>query len=203
MLPHVHPDPPDAGRRRVLARLAGVAAGAALGTLGAAFSPPARADTVLVRSAEIRAEDDDYVLNADFELTLNATLEEALHRGVPLYFILEFEVLRPRWYWFDDKVLTTSVNYRIAWNALTRQYRVSSGLFGQTLYSLAEVERFLSRVTSRPVARRDQLQKGSRYDAALRLRLDVNQLPKPFQVDALASREWQLASDWYRFAFTP
>jgi Domain of unknown function (DUF4390) len=157
MPPHVHPDPPDAGRRCALARLAGVAAGAAL---GAAFSPPARADTILVRSAEIRAEDDDYVLNADFELTLNATLEEALHRGVPLYFILEFEVSRPRWYWFDDKLLTTSVQYRIAWNALTRQYRVSSGLFGQTLYSLAEVERFLSRVTSRPVARRDQLQKG-------------------------------------------
>ena len=60
---------------------------------------------------------------------------------------------------------------------------MSSGLFAQTLYSLDEVERFLSRVTSRPVARRDQLQKGVRYDAALRLRLDVNQLPKPFQVE--------------------
>jgi len=46
-------------------------------------------------------------------------------------------------------------------------------------------------------------QRGVRYDAAARLRLDVNQLPKPFQVDALASREWQLASDWYRFPFTP
>ena len=43
----------------------------------------------------------------------------------------------------------------------------------------------------------------ARYDAAVRLRLDVNQLPKPFQVNALASREWQLASDWRRFAFTP
>jgi hypothetical protein len=202
MSPHVHPDPADAGRRRALARLLGAAASAALAALGAAFSPAARADTILVRSAEIRAEDDDYVLNADFELTLNATLEEALQRGVPLYFLLEFEISRPRWYWFDDKVLATSVQYRIVWNALTRQYRVSSGLFGQTLYSLAEVERFLSRVTSRPVARRDQLQKGSRYDAALRLRLDVNQLPKPFQVDALASREWSLQSEWYRWGFT-
>ena len=79
---------------------------------------------------------------------------------------------------------------------------MSSGLFGQTLYTLEEVERFLSRVTSRPVARRDQLQKGARYDAALRLRLDVNQLPKPFQVDALASREWTLQSDWHRWSFT-
>jgi len=162
----------------------------------------ARADVILVRAAEIRAEEDDYVLNADFELSINATLDEALHRGIPLYFLLELEISRPRWYWFDDKVLVTSVQYRITWNALTRQYRVSSGLFGQTLYTLEELERFLSRVTSRPVARRDQLQKGSRYDAALRLRLDVNQLPKPFQVDALASREWSLSSDWYRWGFT-
>jgi hypothetical protein len=61
----------------------------------------------------------------------------------------------------------------------------------------------LSRVTSREVARRDQLVKGARYDAALRLRLDVNQLPKPFQVNALTSREWSLASDWHRWSFTP
>ena len=195
-------DPAAFGRRRALRRLLGLAAGSALATLAATVSSPARADAIVVRSAELRAEDDDYVLNADFELTLNATLEEALQRGVPLYFLLEFEISRPRWYWFDDKVLSSSVQYRITWNALTRQYRVSSGLYGQTLYTLQEVERFLSRVTSRPVARRDQLQPGAHYDAALRLRLDVNQLPKPFQVDALTSREWSLQSDWHRWGFT-
>ena len=115
---------------------------------------------------ELRAEEDGYFLNAEFEFTLNPTLDEALQKGVPLYFLLEFEIQRPRWYWLDEKVLSSSVQYRIAWNALTRQYRVSSGLFGQTLYTLEEVERFLSRVTSRPVARRDQLQRGARYDAA-------------------------------------
>jgi len=190
-----------AGRRLALRRLGGLAAGAALGSLAAGVSRPARADAIGVQSAEIRADDDDYVLNAEFDLTLNATLEEALHRGVPLYFVLEVEIGRPRWWWFDEKVLTSTTQYRIAWNALTRQYRVSSGLFAQTLYSLDEVQRFLSRVNSRPVARRDELQKGARYEAALRLRLDVAQLPKPFQVDALASREWTLQSDWYRWSF--
>ena len=182
---HPHLDPESVGRRRALRRLALVAAG-----------------TVAVKSAEVRADDDDYVLNAEFELSLNPTLEEALKRGVPLYFALEFEILRPRWYWVDEKVIAATTQYRVAWNALTQQYRVSSGLFAQTLYSLEEVERFLSRVTSRPVARRDQLQKGVRYDAALRLRLDVNQLPKPFQVNALTSREWSLQSDWHRWGFT-
>jgi hypothetical protein len=190
--------PVASGRRRALARLAALAAAAALGTLE---SGSARADIIGVKSAEVRMDEDDVVLNAEFDLALNATLEEALHKGVPLYFILEFEIARPRWFWFDEKVITSTTHYRIAWNALTRQYRVSSGLIVQTLLSLEEVERFLSRVNSRPVARRDELQKGSRYEAAVRLRLDVAQLPKPFQVDALASREWSLQSDWYRWTF--
>ena len=197
-----HLIPAVASRRRTLRRLAGLGAFAAAGVLGAGASAPARADVIGVKSAELRADEDDYVLNAEFDLALNATLEEALLRGVPLYFVLEIEIARPRWWWFAEKVLTSTTNYRIAWNALTQQYRVSSGLFAQNLYSLEEVQRFLSRVTSRPVARRDELQKGARYEAALRLRLDVAQLPKPFQVDALASREWSLQTDWHRWSFT-
>ncbi len=169
----------------------------------AAAASIARADTIPLRYAEIRAEDDGYVLNADFELTINATLEEALQRGVPLYFVLDFELVRPRWWWVDEKVASISTQYRVSFNALTRQYRVSSGLLGQTLDTLQEVERLLSRVNARPIARADELAKGATYEAALRLRLDPNQLPKPFQLNALASRDWSLTSDWHRWTFVP
>ena len=73
----------------------------------------------------------------------------------------------------------------------------------QTFNSLEEVERFIGRITSRRVASADALTKGAKYDAAVRLRLDVNQLPKPFLVNAITSREWTLASEWYRWSFTP
>lgn len=163
----------------------------------------AQADTIPVKFAELRVEDGEILLNAEFGFTLNATLEEALQVGVPLYFVLDFELTRARWYWLDEKVGQTTLTYRVAYNALTRQYRVSSGLLAQTLGSVEEVERYIGRVTSRPVARADGLAKGGRYDASIRLRLDVNQLPKPFQVNALASREWTLSSDWYRWTFVP
>jgi hypothetical protein len=163
----------------------------------------ASGDTIVVKSAELHAEEEGYYLNAEFEFSLNPTLDEALQKGMPLYFLLEFELTRPRWYWIDEKVITATTQYRVSYNALTRQYRIASGLLGQTFESLDEVERFLSRVNAREVARLDQITKGARYEAALRLRLDVNQLPKPFQVSALASREWTLQSDWYRWTFTP
>ncbi len=184
---------------RLRARIAGaaLALGCALGAAGAS------ADVIQVRSAELHAEEDGYYLNADFDLSLNSTLEEALQKGVPLYFVLEFEITRPRWYWLDEKVVSASTQYRVTYNALTRQYRVSIGLLAQGFATLEEVEHFLSRVTSREVASLDKLVKGTRYDAAVRLRLDVNQLPKPFQVSALASREWTLQSEWFRWSYTP
>jgi len=188
--------PPRKGPRTWLA-------GAALAFACALGGAGANADVIQVRSAELRAEEDGYFLNADFELSLNPTLEEALQKGVPLYFVLEFELTRPRWYWLDEKVVSASTQYRVTYNALTRQYRVSSGLLAQGFATLEEVEHFLSRVTSREVARRDALAKGTRYDAAVRLRLDVNQLPKPFQLNALASREWTLQSEWFRWSYTP
>ena len=162
----------------------------------------AHADTITVRSAELRSEEDGYYLNAEFELTFNPTLEEALQKGVPLYFVLELDVIRPRWYWFDDKLVTYSTTYRVSYVPLTRQYRVQTGLLTHNYESLEEVERLISRATSRLVARRDQLPRGTRLEAALRLRLDVNQLPKPFQVNALALREWSLQSDWHRWGFS-
>jgi hypothetical protein len=182
------------GRRRALSALA------ALPLLASAGG--ARAETVVVTSASLAVEEDRLELTAEFALSFTSTLEEALQRGVPLYFVQEFELARPRWYWFDDKVVRSATTYRISYAPLTRQYRVASGLLSQSFDDLADVRRVIGRINARNVAKTDELEHGARYDAAVRIRLDVNQLPKPFQVNALASREWQLASDWHRFAFT-
>jgi hypothetical protein len=163
----------------------------------------ARADTITVGSAELRAEDENYVLNAEFDLAFNPTLEQALQRGVALYFVFEFELSRPRWYWFDERAASLQINYRVHYNALTRQYRLSSGLYTQDVDTIDGVVRLLSRVRGRPVVDKSALVKGERYEAAVRLRLDVNRLPKPFQLNALASRDWNLQSDWQRWTFVP
>ena len=163
----------------------------------------AHGDTIPVVAANLSVEEGEVLLTAEFDFSLTPALEQALEKGVPLYFTIELEILRRRPLWFPEKVVEWSITYRVSYVSLTRQYRVASGPFGQTFDSLADVERFIGHVTSRSVARVDELAKGVRYEVAVRERLDVNQLPKPFQINALASREWQLSSDWYRFAFTP
>ena len=169
-----------------------------------AWSAPGSGDVIPSRSAELRLEEDHFVLDAEFDLQLNATLEEAIVRGVPLYFVVEFELTRPRWFWVDETVVSNALSYRLSYNALTRQYRLSTGgAFYQNLSSLEEAQRLISRVRGRRVIEKPALFKGVRYEAAARLRLDTTQLPKPFQISALTSREWSLQSDWVRWSFTP
>ena len=194
-----HPSRPDRALRSPLRRLSL----AAIGASALSLLPVVCADTIPVTKAELQVDEGDVLLSAEFDFALTPALEQALDKGIPLYFTIEFELVRTRVLWFSEKVAEWSITYRVSYTSLTRQYRVSSGLFAQTLYSLEEVQRFLSRVTSRPVARRDALQKGSRYEAAVRLRLDVNALPKPFQISALASRDWSMQSEWHRWSFTP
>jgi hypothetical protein len=122
---------------------------------------PVHAEGILVRGAALAGAEEGYYLEADFEITLNATLEDALNKGVPLYFLLEFEVIRPRWYWLDDKVVNSQQQYRLAYNALTRQYRLGIGAFYQNFSDLNEALSFLSRVRRRQVLELGMLSRGS------------------------------------------
>lgn len=164
---------------------------------------PARADGIEVRKAALIAAENGYVLEADFEVTLTHTLEEALNKGVPLHFILEFELIRPRWYWFNQKIANARQQYRLSYNALTRQYRVGLRTLYQNFASLSEALEFMSRVRVRDIAETGAFSKGGSYRAALRLRLDSSQLPRAFQVSAVGSREWSISSDWHRWTVSP
>ena len=170
--------------------------------IGVALAAPARADGIEVRNAALISAEDGYVLEAEFGVSLTHTLEEALNHGVPLYFALEFELTRPRWYWLNEKLSSTRQLYRLSYNALTRQYRVGVRTLYQNFASLPEALGFMSRVRVHDIAETGALRMGNNYTAALRLRLDSAQLPRPFQVSAVGSRDWNVSSDWYRWTVT-
>jgi len=151
-----------------------------------------------VREPRLTASDDAYVLSADFRFDLNSRLEEAVSRGVVLYFVAEFELARERWYWLDERLVNRQLTYRLSYHALTRQYRLSTGGLHQSFQTLGEALGVLRRLRHWQVIERDDpsVVAGNSYQAALRLRLDVTQLPRPFQISALGSKDWNLESDW-------
>jgi hypothetical protein len=173
-------------------------------SLLAAFVPAAQAaEGIDVRSATLELADEGWQLGAEFDIQFSPRLEEAVNRGVPLYFVVEFELSRPRWYWFDEKPVQFSQTYKISYTPLLRQYRLSVGNVYQNFTRFEEVTRVLSRLRGLQIADRNAISKDGTYQAGIRMRLDTAQLPKPFQLNAIASRDWTLASDWHRWALTP
>ncbi len=163
----------------------------------------AHAQGIEVRRGAFYLAEDAYVLEAEFDIALTHTLEEALNKGVPLYFLFEFELIRPRWYWFNEKIVSSEQEYRLSYNALTRQYRIGVGPLHQNFATQSDALAFMSRIRRREPIEAGALRKDGAYIAALRLRLDTSQLPKPFQLTALGSREWTLTSEWYRWTVSP
>ncbi len=153
-----------------------------------------------IANPQITASEDGFVVSADFSFELNERLEEAVTKGVVLYFVTEFEMTRPRWYWLDEKVVSRNQTHRLSFHALTRQYRLSKGGLHQSFDTLSEALRVLSRLRNWAVidgrGEKPVVQAGDTYMAALRMRLDINQLPRPFQISALGNKDWSLASDW-------
>jgi hypothetical protein len=163
----------------------------------------AHADGIGVKDATVELTEDGWQLNADFDIQFNPRLEEAVNRGVALYFVVDFELARPRWYWFDEKPVQLSQTYKISYTPLLRQYRLSVGSVYQNFTRFDEVTRVLSRLRGWHVSDKGALKKDVIYQAGIRMRLDTTQLPKPFQLNAIASRDWKLESDWHRWMITP
>lgn len=152
-----------------------------------------------VKRPVVTIAEDHFVLQAQFDIALTPTLEDALNKGVPLYFVMDFELIRPRWYWFNDRVLYLQQEYRLSYNALTRQYRLGVGNLYQNYATLSEALEVMSRVRRRQDVEPGALRRDTTYLAAIRFRLDISQLPKPFQLTALLGREWNIGTDWYRW----
>lgn len=165
--------------------------------------PAAHAEGIEVSEAHLEHSEEGYRLSASYALDLNRGLEDALNRGIPLYFTTEIEIVRPRWYWFDAKDVVRSQTIRISYNLLTRQYYAAmTGRIHQSFATLDDALSMVRRPNRWVIASDDELKPGQSYDVSVRMQLDVAQLPKPFQVHAMNSSDWKLASDWYRFSFT-
>lgn len=165
------------------------------------WSAPVCAQNIEINHISLEGNDEGYALDADFKIDLTPRLEDAINDGVAVYFEVDFELTRKRWYWFDERSVSRQLMLRLSYHALTRQYRVSSGALYQTFSTLPEALRVLSRVRSWQVLERSKLTAGTIYQAGLRMRLDVTQLPKPFQLDALTNRDWNLTSGWQHWPF--
>ena len=167
----------------------------------------ARAETSAAEITQMRLERDSegIYLFANLRVDLPAAVEEALVKGVPMYFVAEAEVMRHRWYWTDKVVASVQRHMRLAYQPLTRRWRlnvasgvITSSSMGMTLNqsfdTLAEAMTALRRLSGWKVADASVLDPGSTHKVEVRFALDLGQLPRPFQIGAFGQSEWTISA---------
>lgn len=169
-----------------------------------AVAQPARAADIDVLKASIDSTEEGYRLSTAYSFELNHGLETTILRGVPLYFTTEVELTRHRWYWLDDTAVATSQTTRVSYNVLTRQFHASiNNSLQQSFSTLDDAMAMVRRPPRWIIADNKALHPGETYNVAVRMRLDVAQLSKPLQVNALNNSDWRLSSNWVNFSFKP
>ena len=185
------PHSPEVHRRTLLgrgARLAVAAMGAAV--LGSAALPAHAQQGVELTSLRLtRAEG---ALNLEFSarVALPRAVEEALSRGVPVYFVAEATLWRNRWYWRDERIARVSRQWRVAFQPLTGHWRVGLGGLNQTYTSLAEALAAASSSAGWKLTELARLDPDKSYTLQFDYRVDTSQLPSPMQFGLVTQGDW-------------
>jgi len=193
--------------------------------LAGLFSATAQAEGISINRAEIHLGEEGYQFSASYYINLNFVVKQALSRGIPIYFVGQFSLTHARWGWLDSaqktmvrhlphfivgdtpltrwswldkEVFKGEQTIKISYSVLTGRYRISRGALFQNFASLEDALNILARQSSAIIPAK-LIDKDGNYIAAARLSLDIAQLPKPLQVNALTDSDWTLDSGWYRW----
>ena len=161
--------------------------------------------TTDITQYQVERVDDDVVISAQVAFELPTAVEDALLKGIPLFFVMEGVVLRERWYWYDKKISSVERHMRLAYQPLTRRWRLNvtagagrdPGLglaLNQSFETLSQVLSAIKRVSRWKLADANELDGNQKYRIDFRFRLDLNQLPRPFQIGALGQSDWDIAA---------
>lgn len=166
----------------------------------------ARAQTSAPEASVLRLErqDDGLWLSTQLKFELPSAVEDALNKGIPIFFVAEADLLRERWYWTNKKITSTKRHMRLAYQPLTRRWRVNMAageISGSTLGlalnqafdSLPEALNAVRRIAHWKIAEPADLEVDARHSVAFRFYLDLTQLPRPLQIGTLGQSEWSIS----------
>lgn len=157
-----------------------------------------------ITQLRVERSDEGVFLSAQIKFELSPVVEDALLKGIPVYFVAEVQLLRDRWYWYDKKLATAIRHIRLSYHPLTRRWRVSvmqgggaSGSSGvalsQNFESLHDAIVALSRLSRWKIAEASDVDPEARQNVDFSFKLDLSELPRPFQIGILGQNEWTVS----------
>lgn len=164
------------------------------------------AATVEISALRVDRAEDGLYLSATLNFELPSAVQDALFKGVPMTFVSEVDVYRDRWYWYDKRVATATRSVRVAFQPLTRRWRISvaNGTVASPATGIALTQHFdtfnetfiaVRRIARWKIVDLTDIDIEQRHNIDYRFRLDVSQLPRPLQIGVVGQNEWNLSSE--------
>ena len=156
-----------------------------------------------VTQLHVERSDEGILLSATVRFDLPEVVQDALAKGIPMYFVAEAAIYRDRWYWYDKRVASATRHMRLSYQPLTRRWRLqvsptpigSSGIvLGQMFDSQEEALAAVQRISRWHIADSADVDPDATHNIDFRVRLDVSQLPRPFQIGAVGQSEWNITA---------
>jgi hypothetical protein len=156
-----------------------------------------------VAQLKVERTDEGVFLSTSVRFELPPPVDEALAKGIPMYFVAEATLYQDRWYWYDKRVTGAQRHMRLSYQPLTRRWRLQvsaspighSGLaLGQTFDTRDEALAAVQRISQWKIAEHGELEADARYNVEFRFRLDISQLPRPFQIGAVGQADWNISA---------
>lgn len=169
-----------------------------------ALAWPALADAQVAEITQFQLErtEEGLLLSSAVTFELPPVIEDALLKGIPMFFVGEAVLYRDRWYWYDREVSRIQRHMRLSYQPLTRRWRLSmsptvignSGVaLSQSFDGQEEAMAAVQRISRWRIAEAGDLNPGERYNIDFRFRLDLSQLPRPFQIGAVGQADWNIS----------
>ena len=170
-----------------------------------AVALPVLADTPAAEVSQLRLEraEEGVLLSAYVKFDLPPAVEDALQKGIPMFFVAEATVFRDRWYWYDRNIASATRHMRLSYQPLTRRWRLTlsstvignSGVaLGQSFDTQEEALAAVQRISRWKIAEPGEIDPEARHNVDFRFRLDLSQLPRPFQIGAVGQTEWSISA---------
>jgi hypothetical protein len=166
---------------------------------------PASAQPALQDGSELRLDraEDGLYLSTQLQFAMPELAQDALYKGIPMFFVAEAQVLKERWYWYDRAIAETSRYLRLSYQPLTRRWRLNvsstpfsnSGLgvvLGQNFDDYEDAMAAVQRLSRWKIAETGVIEKDAAHTVNFRFRLDVSQLPRPLQIGVAGRSGWNV-----------
>ncbi len=162
---------------------------------------------VELQNLKVEQSEGSVYVSMQWNFNIPAPLEDALFKGVALYFVAEIDVSRERWYFYDKKLLSAQRHMRLSYLPLTRRWRVnvasqpfsSAGLgmsLGQSYDTLDDALQSIRRIAQWNIGNASDLEPDAKQNIAINFKLDLSQLPRPMQMGAAGQSDWNIA--WFK-----